>query len=75
MVLVVDEDVARRQCGIFVIDEGVDFEVVLETAKIDVCRADSGEQIVRHHQFGVEEPSFVAEYLDACFKDELQVRR
>lgn len=48
-----------------VVDEGVDLEVVLEAAKVEVGRSDAGQFVVREQQFGVEEACAIEVHLYA----------
>ena len=44
--VVFEEYLAPLEGGVCVVDEGIDFEVVLETAEIDVGRAYGGQRVV-----------------------------
>mgnify|MGYP000544298861 CR=1 FL=1 len=63
LVLFEDGGHARREFP--VVDEGVDFEVVFETAEVHVRGADHREHVVDDQQFGVQESRHVEEYLYA----------
>ena len=41
------------------IDEGIDLEIVLEAAEIEVRRADTRQLIVDQKQFGVQETGLI----------------
>ena len=53
------EDVGHHGGEVAVVDEGVDFEVVLEAAEVHVGRADDGQSVVDEQQLRVEEARLV----------------
>lgn len=71
LVLFEDGGHARREFP--VVDEGVDFEVVFETAEVHVRGADDREHVVDDEQFGVQESRHVEEYLYASLHHVVEV--
>ena len=70
---VVEEDVALVDGEVGVVEEGVDFEVLLEAAGVDVGGADGDEVVVADHGFGVEVAFVVHVDFDACGEEVAEV--
>ena len=71
---VADENFLHLGCCFGTVHECVYFEIMVETAEIEVGRTDCREFIVDDQAFGMQESSFIKIYFYTCPKNIFQIR-
>ena len=68
VLLVLKEDFMLLPCHNVVIHEGIDFEVLLKAAEVDIGRTDSHETVIDDQGLGMKTSFFVKVHLDTGSK-------